>query len=87
MDVYLGTASVERSTDPTVPLMEIKMAVLMERLKAVSKVDMKVDIKVETKVGKEVELLAEQLAEQFAEQWAALSVGDMAGMMELLTAE
>ena len=83
MDVYLGTASVERSTDPTVPLMEIKMAVLMERLKAVSKVDMKVDMKVETKVGKEVELLAEQLAEQ----WAALSVGDMAGMMELLTAE
>ena len=83
MNVYLGTASVERSTDPTVPLMEIKMAVLMERLKAVSKVDMKV----ETKVGKEVELLAEQLAEQFAEQWAALSVGDMAGMMELLTAE
>ena len=83
MDVYLGTASVERSTDPTVPLMEIKMAVLMERLKAVSKVDMKV----ETKVGKEVELLAEQLAEQFAEQWAALSVGEMAGMMELLTAE
>ena len=83
MDVYLGTASVERSADPTVPLMEIKMAVLMERLKAVSKVDMKV----ETKVGKEVELLAEQLAEQFAEQWAALSVGEMAGMMELLTAE
>ena len=83
MDVYLGTASVERSADPTVPLMEIEMAVLMERLKAVSKVDMKV----ETKVGKEVELLAEQLAEQFAEQWAALSVGEMAGMMELLTAE
>ena len=83
MDVYLGTASVERSTDPTVPLMEIKTAVLMERLKAVSKVDMKV----ETKDGKEVELLAEQLAEQFAEQWAALLVGDMAGMMELLTAE
>ena len=66
MDVYLGTASVERSADPTVPLMEIEMAVLMERLKAVSKVDMKV----ETKVGKEVELLAEQLAEQ----WAALSL-------------
>ena len=83
MDVYLGTASVERSADPTVPLMEIEMAVLMERLKAVSKVDMKV----ETKVGKEVELLAEQLAEQFAEQWAALSVGEMAGMMVLLTAE
>ena len=58
MDVYLDTALVERSADPTVPLMEIEMAVLMERLKAVSKVDMKV----ETKVGKKVELLAEQLA-------------------------
>ena len=40
MDVYLGTASVERSADPKVPLMDIEMAVLMERLKAVSKVDM-----------------------------------------------
>ena len=55
------------------------MTVLMERLKAVSKVDMKV----ETKVGKEVELSAKQLAEQLA----ALSVGELAGMMELLTAE
>ena len=75
MDVYLGTASVEIRR---YLLMEFVMAVLMERLKAVSKVDMKVEMM----VGKEVELLAEQLAEQ----WAALSVGEIAGMMELLTA-